>query len=456
MKSKIHIRVMAFPVLMSLMLIACGGAGEPQASVPDPSSTLSAADHSRLGTEYSEQGDFGKALDEFEMAIELDPDDPEFHRNLGTLYLRQRMFEEAVTSYEKAIELNPGFGEAHGDLAGAYFSAGRIPEAIAAAEKGIELNPEYAMSYNNLAVTYGSLGDTEQAITLLEQAIQLNPYNDNAHYNLGYFYEILGQINEAIPRYQEAIRINPDYADAHQNLGFIYANLGQFDDAIYYWDKTLEIEPERAVTYKYLGMVYAGQNKVEEAVAAYTAYLELASIEAQDRAQVEGWITELEGATADTGSEYSYIANGYSLSYPAGWYHVEDGLKTSFTASIQDYESPTLESLLVTIIVAPLDQVTQGSGLDQNAAPAEFLQVMTERIEAEVEEIDSLQIAGYPAAIASTSGTVINSPYRGNMIIIVVEERLFLAEAIAPPDQWDASRPTFVDMINSLAFFEPL
>ena len=145
--------------------------------------------------------------------------------------------------------------------------------------------------------------------------------------------------------------------------------------------------------------------------------------------------------------------NGYSLCYPAGWYIVEDGVKTSFAESKQDYESPTLESLLVTLLVTPLDQVTGGFGLGQNAAPAEFLLMMTERIEAEVEEIDSLQIAGYPAAIAATSGTVIDSPYRGNMIIILVEERLFLAEAIAPPDQWDASRLTFVDMINSLAFY---
>ena len=32
---------------------------------------------------------------------------------------------------------------------------------------------------------------------------------------------------------------------------------------------------------------------------------------------------------------------------------------------------------------------------------------------------------------------------------------LFLAEALAPPDQWDGVRPTFVDMVNSLSFFEP-
>ena len=65
-----------------------------------------------------------------------------------------------------------------------------------------------------------------------------------------------------------------------------------------------------------------------------------------------------------------------------------------------------------------------------------------------------MQIVGYPAAVATTIGTVTESPYRGNMIMILVGEQLFLAEAIAPPDQWNAFRPTFEDMINSLAFSE--
>ena len=66
--------------------------------------------------------------------------------------------------------------------------------------------------------------------------------------------------------------------------------------------------------------------------------------------------------------------------------------------------------------------------------------------------MESMQIVGYPAAVAATSGTVMDSPFKGNMIMIVAGEQLFLAEAITPPDQWDAFRPTFVDMINSLAF----
>ena len=39
--------------------------------------------------------------------------------------------------------------------------------------------------------------------------------------------------------------------------------------------------------------------------------------------------------------------------------------------------------------------------------------------------------------------------------MIVVEERVIAATAMAQPDQWDAFGPTFMTMFNNLSFFEP-
>jgi hypothetical protein len=109
---------------------------------------------------------------------------------------------------------------------------------------------------------------------------------------------------------------------------------------------------------------------------------------------------------------------------------------------------------LVTLFITPREQAAQGLGVAENAAPTEYLQVMTQRVKAEVQRMDQVQIVGYPAAVAAVSGTTLGSPHRGDMIMILLEDRVFLAEAVAPPDQWDAFRPTFVDMINSLTFSE--
>jgi len=418
-------------VIIAVLLTGCGGGGgeeEPPAptsvpptSTPAATPTLSAGEHVELGIEYHDQGELDKAIAEFEKAIELDPNDAEAHRNLGTAYGEQGKWEESAAAYEQAIEINPTFGEAYGDVVGAYFYLERIPEAIEAGEKAIELASDYATAYNNLGIVYGSQGQVDAAIALFEKSIQIDPNYANAHYNLGFAYENLEQLDAAIAAYQEAIKADPNYLDAYENLGTVYAR----------------------------------QGRLEEAIVQFETFLELAPSDDPGREQVEGWLAELKGATEGAGSEYNNAANGYSISYPAGWYYIEEEDRTSFAESKEDYEASTLESPLITILLTPLAQTAEGFGLDESAAPTEFLQVMTERVGAEVEEMEGLQIAGYPAAVAATSGTVMDSPYSGNMLMILVEERIFLIEAIAPPDQWGDFRPTFVDMVNSLTFFEP-
>ena len=468
MKGRRHLWIIAFLALVGVMLVACGGGGEPPTPTqvpstptpaatptPAPTSTPSAGDHVEMGMEYYEQGELEKAIAEFEIAIELDPEDAEAHRNLGTAYGEQNKWEEATVAYEKAIELAPDFGEAYGDLAAAYFNLGKPAEAVTAGEKGIELNPEYAMSYNNLAVVYGSQGNLDQAINLLTQAIEVDPDCADAHYNLGYAYEGLGQPQDAVAEYQEAIRADPDYADAYENMGSVYAQQGQLDEAISWWQKTLEIEPERASTYQNLGMAYAQQGKNDEAIAAFATYLELTPPEDPGRAQVEGWIAELRGSEAGGAAEHRNAKGGYSMLYPEGWYVTGRDTETSLAPSKEDYEAPTLQSPLITFITWPLAEATRNFALEEDAGPEEFLVLMAERLESETGEVESAEIAGYPAAFAATSGTLEGASYGGDLIIILAGDRLFLAEALAPSDQWDQFRPTFVEIINSLSFFEP-
>ncbi len=429
MKSKKYLWIVV--LIVAALLTGCGGGGNqeetplptsaPPTSTPAVTPTLSASEHVDLGIEYSEQGKFEQAVAEFEKAIALDPNDANAQRNLGTAYGEQGKWEESLAAYERAVEINPNFGEAYGDMAAAYFNLGKLAEAIAAGEKGIELAPDYATAYNNLGIVYGAQGQIDEAIALFEQGIQADSSCAECYYNLGFAYEQVEQLDQAIAAYQKAVQADPNYTDAYENMGTVYAR----------------------------------QNRLEEAIAQFETFLQLAPDDDPDRAQVEEWLAQLKEATAGRGTVYNNTANGYSLSYPEGWYHAEDGNRVSFAPSQADYQAPALQSLLVTLLVAPLDQTARGFGLEPSAAPSEFLQVMTERVEAEVTEMEDVQIAGYPAAVAATSGTVMDSPYKGNMLVILVGERFFLVEGIAPPDQWDAARPIFVDMVNSLAFFEP-
>jgi tetratricopeptide (TPR) repeat protein len=73
----------------------------------------------RLAEEYLKQGDYAKAIESYEEAIELEPD-YEAYYNLGSAYGKQGDYVKAIEAYNKAIELKPDDAEAY------YVASGRL------------------------------------------------------------------------------------------------------------------------------------------------------------------------------------------------------------------------------------------------------------------------------------------------------------------------------------------
>ncbi len=450
---------------------------------PIASPTPSASKHVNLGIKYYKQGRLDEAIAEWQAAIELEPDDAKTYRNLGTAYLKQGKYEEAAAAYEKAIELDPDFGEAYGDLVAAYVGLGRLAEAIAVGEKAIELAPDYAMAHNNLGIAYDKQGRPDEAIAEYQAAIRLDPNDALAHNNLGIAYADQGRLDEAIAEYQEAIRLDPDYALAHNNLGNAYADQGRLDEAIAEYQEAIRLDPDYTLAHYNLGNAYYKQGRLDEAIAEYQAvtqsdpnhanthknlglaYRELGQFDkaiaefetylqlwpnAPDRAAVEKEIVKLK-----VSAEYRNAVGGYSLRYPKGWYYAESETQVEFAESKAAYEAGTDEYPIVLFAALPLTETAEGLGLTEVTDPAETLEAMARKFKMETDEIETGQVAGYPAALADISGTFEDVPHKGGLVVYLVEERVVYGVALAPPDRWEAFRPTFVTMVNSLSFFEP-
>jgi tetratricopeptide (TPR) repeat protein len=79
-------------------------------------------------------------------------------------------FKSALDDFNKAIELDPNNGYRYASRAYVYDKIGRIKEAIADYEKAIELDPEDAISLNNLGITEQKRGKTMKASDLFAEA----------------------------------------------------------------------------------------------------------------------------------------------------------------------------------------------------------------------------------------------------------------------------------------------
>lgn len=76
------------------------------------------------GNEYSQKGEFPKAIEAYQKAIKIDKTKPSVHYNLGNAYVASGMgeadYEKAVQEYLAAIELNPLNPDFHRNLGYAY------------------------------------------------------------------------------------------------------------------------------------------------------------------------------------------------------------------------------------------------------------------------------------------------------------------------------------------------
>lgn len=112
-------------------------------------SPLKARGYNIRGKVYRSQGDFERAIADYNKGIELDPGLAMTYYNRGNAYQGNGEFNRAILDYNKAIELDPNYFDAYNNRGNAYQNKGEFNRAILDYDKAIEINPNFADAYNN-------------------------------------------------------------------------------------------------------------------------------------------------------------------------------------------------------------------------------------------------------------------------------------------------------------------
>ncbi len=95
-----------------------------------------------LGRLYQNRKDYAHAIEYFDKVIKIDPSDFGALMSLGYAYLVQEKFSEAIPYYQKAVELKADNVNAWNSLGTALIRAGRVEEGKKAYDKAKELGGE--------------------------------------------------------------------------------------------------------------------------------------------------------------------------------------------------------------------------------------------------------------------------------------------------------------------------
>jgi Flp pilus assembly protein TadD len=128
----------------------------------------------------------GDAIDQYQKALELRPDDAGFLAGLGTALMQRGRLDEAVAAFAKSVAIRPDVYDVRSNFGIALSRLGRVDDAATEFLQALALKPDSATARKNLAgivwalsaSTDDSVRNGPKAVQLAEKVDQLSGGND--------------------------------------------------------------------------------------------------------------------------------------------------------------------------------------------------------------------------------------------------------------------------------------
>ena len=142
---------------------------------------LIASTYFNLGLTLSRQEKFEEALVSLKLAVELEPENPEYWNVVGNAYADLNRWEEAKAALMRAIDIDDTHALAHYDL-GCTFAkmTGHEEEALKSYHRATSLIENDPLPYYGISCIYALQGKNELALDFLEKSLQKG-YTDWDH-----------------------------------------------------------------------------------------------------------------------------------------------------------------------------------------------------------------------------------------------------------------------------------
>jgi adenylate cyclase len=126
---------------------------------------------------------YDQAIDELNLAINLNPSDAETYAWLGNALLFTGALQGAIEASETALHFDPNLDVHHlWDLGTAYFLAGRMADATRVMEQTAARDPGYVFARVMLAAAYSESARPEDAARAVAAVRKLDPFFDTGSF----------------------------------------------------------------------------------------------------------------------------------------------------------------------------------------------------------------------------------------------------------------------------------
>jgi tetratricopeptide (TPR) repeat protein len=232
--------------------------------------------HANLGNAYVQKGDLVKAELQYNIALEMKPDNKEVLKNLGNIALRRGDIEMAKSYLNASLKQDNRFSPALMDLGVLLIREQQYNEAEKVFSKllGNVLSREIRAKVNvYLAQIYMKMNRYEDAKVAMSNCVSTESDSSVLQLLKAELYLREGKISEAISEYERAIISDDNLWETHYNLARLYSQNGDEDTAEKHYRLALKsMQVPLPVRYNYANTMLR-QGKYAEAAGEYIALL---------------------------------------------------------------------------------------------------------------------------------------------------------------------------------------
>ena len=271
-----------------------------QAILLDQDSEVKCWAHTGRGDIFCTQGNYEKAMVEYEIAESLDQDYAWLHYGRGQCFEKQGLEGEAIVDYTRAIELDLEFALAYESRGNLLEERGDFVKALEDYNRAILISPGEGWTYHLRGLCYKKQGLEEEALTDFSKAIQLDSDCWQAYWCRADLLTDREEFDAALEDYNQAISIKPNYAWLHYKRGDCHSSKAiflkysekngvdytrviiEYTQAIEDFSRANELDPGCAwyakdLSYAYLSRaeIYKKENQFDLVIQDVSRYMEL-------------------------------------------------------------------------------------------------------------------------------------------------------------------------------------
>jgi len=204
---------------------------DPARAVRIEAASILASAPSKLIPAHTKQA-FKRALHEYESLQKANLDMPSSYLNLGNLYQKQGDPNKAIEAYQLSIDLDKRFYPSQQNLATLLTTVGRPNEAKQVLREATKHNKEQGELYYSLGLLFAETNEMNEALPALARAAALLPHNSRVHYNYALALQHRGKIKRSENVLTKAYELNPRDPDILYALAILHTRQKNWAQAL--------------------------------------------------------------------------------------------------------------------------------------------------------------------------------------------------------------------------------